>query len=257
MKIISFINEKGGVGKTTTVVNTAYSLAQDGHKVLMVDLDPQASATSIIGLGNGNVDNPDTFTSYDIFFNQFDSSKDIRHKYGVDVITADDRLAGVDVSGLPKEVDTTLAKFFKRSEFDYDFVLLDCKASIGLLTVNALVASTHFVAVTQSQHLSLEGLPKLFKTLNTIKCELGVYPQMLGILVTMFNKHLTHERDQIAAIQKSQFKSMLFDTIIRTNTAINRASHSAVPIGVYDNNSRGAIDYRNFASEFVKRAVKK
>ena len=174
----------------------------------------------------------------------------------MDVIIADDRLASVDLYGMKNDSGKILFKFFQKSKLQYDFVLLDCKGSIGILATNALVASTHFVAVTQSHYLSLEGLPKLFKTINTIKCELGTHPELLGILVTMFNKNLTHDREMVSAIKKSPFKSVLFDTMIRTNTAISRASHSAVPIGVYDNNARGAIDYRNFASEFVKRAVK-
>jgi len=256
LNIISFINEKGGVGKTQTAVKLAYFLGQARRKVLLIDLDPQASATSIIGLGSRHVDNPHTFTSYDLFFDQFDPKKDICSKYGVDVIPADDRLARIDMNGAPVGRMHNLDQFFKKNKLDYDYVLIDCKGALGILTINALVASTHFVAVTQSQHLSIEGLGKLFKTINTIKSDLGIHPEILGILITMFNKHLTHEKKMLKKIQDDVFKSVLFKTVIRTNTCINMASQHGVPIGIYDNNSRGAIDYRNFCLEFIKRTKK-
>jgi len=256
MRIISFINEKGGVGNSTTVVNTAYFLAKAQYRVLLIDLDPQASATSIIGLGNGHVDNPHTFTAYDIFYSGFNPKKDIISKYDVDVITGDDRLAGITLKWRPVNngiAQNVLSGFFKANKLNYDFVLIDCKGTIGLPSLNALIASTDFVVVMQAQYLALEGFPKLLKTINTIKTDYNVCPNMLGILMTMFNKGHTQDVKQLEKVKISGFKALLFNTIIRTNKTLCAAAESAVPIGLYDSTSRGSLDYESFALELAQR----
>lgn len=257
MRIISFINEKGGVGNTTTVVNAAYFIAQLGYSVLMIDLDPQASATSIIGLGSGHVDNPDTFTSYDIFFGGFNPEKDILSKYGVDVIPADDRLAMLGLGPPIKKVlrQKILSSFLKKNKLNYDFVLIDCKGTVSIASINALVASTDFVVVMQAQYLALEGFPKLLKTINTLKTDLGICPKMLGILMTMFNKGHTQDVSQLEKLKNSGFAALLFNTIIRTNTTLGAAAESAVPVGLFDATCRGSIDYMEFTEELIERTL--
>jgi len=257
MRIIPFINEKGGVGVSTSVVNTAYFIAKLDYKVLIIDLDPQASTTSMMGLGNGHVDNPDTFTSYDIFFNMFDPKKDISSINGVDIITADDRLAGMAMGERQKvsHKERILSHFFEVHQLDYDFVLIDCKGTISMLSVNALVASTDIVVVMQAQYLSVEGFPKLLKTLNTLKADLGISPNIVGILMTMFNKGHTQDVKQLDKIMKSPFKALLFDSIIRTNKALCAASERALPVGLYDARARGSFDYLYFAKELIEKTL--
>jgi len=254
---VPFINEKGGVGVSTSVVNTAYFISKLGYKVLIIDLDPQASTTSMMGLGNGHVDNPDTFTSYDLFFNMYDPKKDISTKNGVDIITADDRLAVMAMGRLPKgsRQERILEAFFEVHKLDYDFVLIDCKGTISMLSVNALVVSTDIVVVMQAQYLSVEGFPKLLKTLNTLKADLGISPNIVGILMTMFNKGHTQDVKQLEKIMNSPFKALLFNSIIRTNKTLCAASERALPVGLHDARSRGSFDYLYFAKELVEKTI--
>jgi len=255
MRVISLINEKGGVGKTTTAVSLSYFLAKLKKKVLLIDLDPQASATSIMGI---KAPFP---TTRDIFTDTSDAIKTeeyIYRSHGVDVIPSDDRLAGIEMGEIASRTarEFILSKFIKKRGLKYDYILIDCKGSLGLLTINALVASTDYIAIVQSEYLSLEGLPKLLKTVGSLESELDVSPNMIGLLLTMFDSRLKLHQSTLSKIKNSGLKSLLFKTIIRINTDLGRSTEEGIPIGAYKPNCNASKDYMSLSKEVVRRSKK-
>lgn len=248
--VISITNQKGGVGKTTTALSLSVSLAENKAKVLIIDADPQSSASS--GL---NVDNKVSF--YD-----FLSVKDgnlanyiQRTKwFDLHMIPADPRLSGLELEWASIEKPSFILKEkLSTKEFSYfDYIIIDCPPSLGLLTVNALVASEFFVVPLQCEYYALEGLSLLLNSACAVKENLNSDLRLLGILLTMFDSRnsLSHKVEEQV---RMHFKDRVFNTIIPRNVRLSEAPSHGLPISIYDPKSTGAIAYKNLALELASK----
>ena len=256
MQIISIINQKGGVGKTTTVINLAAGLAQKRKKILVIDLDPQGNATT--GLGLSNLDN-----SSDTIYGVLNGSKSILDVIkktkieNLDIITSN-----VDLSGL--EVETAndserafilkakLAAYLNDSNGSYDYILIDCPPSLSLLTVMALVSSNSLVVPLQTEFFALEGLTQLVKTVERIKVNLNPELEIRGILLTMYDKRnrLTAQAEKEA---RDYFKEKVYLTIIPRNVRLSEAPSHGIPVLIYDKTCPGSKSYFSFTDEFINQ----
>lgn len=253
-KIISIVNQKGGVGKTTTAINLSYSLAKLGKRVLLVDLDPQSNASSGLGF-DGSDDASDTI--YDVITSGV-AAEDVRvplvHSgHTVDLLPSSTNLSAAEVEIVNEEDRSRrLKNALKAIESDYDVVLIDCPPSLGLLTVNALTASHSVLIPLQCEYFALEGLGQLLRTVQYIRQDLNPDLALEGILLTMYDK-----RNRICNEVKDQvlghFGDDVFKTIIKRNVRLAEAPSHSIPIDVYDPGSHGANDYRSLASEFASR----
>ena len=254
MKIISIINQKGGVGKTTTVINLASALSQQGKKILVIDLDPQGNATT--GLGLSNTEQSDK-TIYGIL-NGTTSIPDVIKKTkfeNLDLITSN-----VDLSGLEVETagDTDrafilkvkLTAYLKDSRSLYDYILIDCPPSLSLLTVMALVSSNSLLVPLQTEFFALEGLTQLMKTIDRIKVNLNPELTIQGILLTMYDRRnkLSSEVEKEA---RDYFKDKVYKTVIPRNVRLSEAPSHGVPVLIYDKSCPGSKSYYSFTDEFI------
>ena len=255
-KIISVINQKGGVGKTTTVINLAAGLTMKGKKILVIDLDPQGNATT--GLGLSNTENSE-LTIYSVL----NGNKKI-----LEVIqsTKFEKLylvsSNVDLSGLEVETagDTRrafklkdeLAPILNNSRAQYDYILIDCPPSLSLLTVMALVASDELVVPLQTEFFALEGLTQLMKTIDRIKSNLNATLNIRGILLTMYDKRnrLSGEVEKEA---REYFKDIVYQTIVPRNVRLSEAPSHGVPVLIYDKACPGSKSYFSFTEEFLNQ----
>ena len=256
MKIISIINQKGGVGKTTTVINLASALSQQKNKILVVDLDPQGNATT--GLGLSNLERSDE-TIYGILNGTKTISEVIKKtKFdNLDLITSN-----VDLSGL--EVETAgdserafilkvkLAAYLKDSGGSYDYILLDCPPSLSLLTVMALVCSNSLLVPLQTEFFALEGLTQLMKTIDRIKVNLNPNLEIQGILLTMYDRR-NKLSSQVEHEARNYFKEKVYQTVIPRNVRLSEAPSHGVPVLIYDKNCPGSKSYYSFTNEFINQ----
>tara|TARA_X000000368_G_scaffold387894_1_gene348993 strand:- start:157 stop:957 length:801 start_codon:yes stop_codon:yes gene_type:complete len=255
-KIISVINQKGGVGKTTTVINLAAGLAIKGKKILVIDLDPQGNATT--GLGLSNIENSE-LTIYSVLNGNKKISEVIQAtKFeNLNLVTSN-----VDLSGLEVETagDTRrafklkdeLAPILNNSRAQYDYILIDCPPSLSLLTVMALVASDELVVPLQTEFFALEGLTQLMKTIERIKSNLNSSLNIRGILLTMYDKRnkLSGEVEQEA---RNYFKEKVYQTVVPRNVRLSEAPSHGVPVLLYDKTCPGSKSYFNFTDEFLNQ----
>ena len=253
-KIISVINQKGGVGKTTTVINLAAGLTMKGKKILVIDLDPQGNATT--GLGLSNTENSE-LTIYSVLNGNKKISEVIQStKFeNLNLITSN-----VDLSGL--EIETAgdnrrafklkdeLASILNDSRASYDYILIDCPPSLSLLTIMALVASNELVVPLQTEFFALEGLTQLMKTIERIKSNLNPSLNIRGILLTMYDKRnkLSGEVEQEA---RNYFKEKVYSIVVPRNVRLSEAPSHGVPVLVYDKSCPGSKAYFNFTDEFL------
>ena len=259
MQIISVINQKGGVGKTTTVINLAAGLAQQGKKVLIIDLDPQGNATT--GLGLSNLENSSN-TIYGVL-NGTKSIKEVIKKTefeNLDIITSN-----VDLSGL--EVETAsdnetffilklkLAHYLNDSRASYDYILIDCPPSLSLITVMALVSSNSLVVPLQAEFFALEGLTQLMKTIERIKVSLNPELQIRGILLTMYDKR-NKLSAQVEKEARDHFNDKVYQTVIPRNVRLSEAPSHGMPVLIYDNSCLGSKSYFSFTDEFINQEHK-
>ena len=255
-KIISVINQKGGVGKTTTVINLAAGLTTKGKKILVIDLDPQGNATT--GLGLSNNDNSDR-TIYSVLNGTRKVSEVITKTNieNLDLITSN-----VDLSGLEVETagDTRRAFILKEqitaylndSRGLYDYVIIDCPPSLSLLTIMALVASNSLVVPLQTEFFALEGLTQLMKTIERIKTNLNPELLIKGILLTMYDKR-NKLSSQVEAEAREYFKDKVYQTVVPRNVRLSEAPSHGVPVLIYDKTCPGSKSYFNFTDEFLNQ----
>ena len=256
-KVISVINQKGGVGKTTTVINLATALADIGKKILVIDLDPQGNATT--GLG---VENKDVIKNiYKIIIGQNDPQNCIRTSCvkNLDLIGSNVNLSGLEVETandperafLLKKTLNENKKIFEK----YETIFIDCPPSLSLLTVMSLVVADELIVPLQTEFFALEGISQLVKTIERIKINLNPELHIRGILLTMFDKRnkLSNQVDQEA---RKYFKEKVYRTVIPRNVRLSEAPSHGVPCIVYDKNCLGSQSYLTLAKEFVEQSNK-
>ena len=250
-KIIAIANQKGGVGKTTTSVNLAASLGVLEKKVLLIDADPQANATSGLGV---NVDEV-AIGSYQVLEHTATAKETIveTSSPNVSIIPAHIDLVAIEIELVDKqEREYMLKKSLQEIKNDFDYILIDCAPSLGLITLNSLVAADSVIIPIQCEYFALEGLGKL---LNTIKSVQNIHNPDLdieGLLLTMFDSRLRLSNQVVEEVRK-HFSTMVFDTIIRRNTRLGEAPSYGESIISYDATSKGAVNYINLAHELLKK----
>jgi len=248
-KIISIINQKGGVGKTTTAINLAASLGILEKKTLLIDFDPQANATT--GLNNFNIKND--FSIYDAMIGNkkiADTISNTSLEY-MHFIKSDANLVGCEIELVSlANREKQLLKLVNRIKKNYDYILIDCPPSLGLLTLNALTASSEVLIPIQSEFFALEGLKSLEETIKIVKENINERLNILGLLITMHTKRLKLSK-KVEKLLKRNFKNKLFKTKINRNVRLAEAPDDGKPAIMYDVNCSGAKDYMKLALEII------
>ncbi len=250
-KIFSFCNQKGGVGKTTSTINIATVLSQKGLRVLVLDMDSQANSTC--GLGEEKP-GPE-FTSYQLFVENSDVSTIIRKTAikGLDLIPANFELSGAEIELVSRERrEYILAEHLKTLGEDYDFVLIDCPPSLGLITINCLTASDYLIIPLQCEYYALEGLGQLLNTFQLVKANLRPELEVGGVLMTMADLR-TNLTQQVIDEVKSFFKEKVFESIIPRSVKLSEAPSFGKPAVIYDAANRGSKAYIAAGIEFKRR----
>ncbi|MBN2378396.1 ParA family protein [candidate division WOR-3 bacterium] len=251
MRRISIVNQKGGVGKTTTAVNLSAALAVAEKRVLLVDVDAQANATSGIGIDTREV----PFSSYDILSDPDSAGKAIVStsiKY-LDIIPASLDLAGLEIELIDEEGRAQrLRQVLSSIDSGYDYVIIDAPPSLGLLTLNALVAAQGVIIPVQCEYYSLEGIGKLMSTLDRVRASLNPSLDVFGVLLTMYDPR-TNLADQVADEVRKYFRDKVFSTMIPRNVRLAEAPSFGQTILHYDIDSRGARAYLDLAQEVIER----
>lgn len=250
--IISMCNQKGGVGKTTSTINLGACLAEAGRKVLLVDLDPQGALSAGLGVPHDQLD----LTIYNLMLDRNTSIHNAIHKTsvpGLDLVPANIDLSAAEIQ-LVNEVgrEQTLARALRPVIRDYDFIILDCQPSLGLLTVNALACSHGVIIPMECEYFSLRGLALLTDTVDKVRDRLNFDLEVTGILVTMFDRRTTHAREVMERVVEV-FEDKVFDTVITRTVRFPETSVAGEPIISWAPSSQGAAQYRQLARELIAR----
>ena len=250
-KVISIANQKGGVGKTTSSINLAYSLAVLEHKVLLVDADPQANTTSGLGIDPKNVrmglyealvkdENPE-----DCILESMSSFLDI-FPSNIDLVGAE-----IEMIDLPNR-ESLMQRVLGKVKNKYDFVIIDCSPSLGLITTNALAASDSVIVPVQCEYFALEGLGKLLNTIKIIQRSINTKLEIEGLFLTMYDSRLRLS-NQVVDEVKLHFQDLVFETIIQRNTRLSEAPSFGLPVLEHDATARGSVNYLNLAREILQK----
>ena len=249
-KIISIVNQKGGVGKTTTAVNLASAVGVAGKKVLLIDLDPQGNTTSAYGIAK-NTKN----TSYSLLMGEISASEAIVKTAfkNVDVIPTTMDLAGAEIELISvSSRENALKNALSSIRENYDFIFIDCPPSLSIITINALTASDSFLVPIQCEYFALEGLSQLMASVRQVKLRYNSLIELEGVLLTMYDGRLNLTRQVVLEIKKF-FGNKLYSTVIPRAVRLSEAPSFGKPIQYYDKHSKGAIAYNDLAKEFIKR----
>lgn len=259
--VISVINQKGGVGKTTTVINLSVYLATQGKRVLVIDLDPQGNLTSGLGVvlpTSTKADitgrNNDSPTIYDVLIEgkKVDDVVVATQTEGLSILPANIELSGAEVEMVPMmSRETLLKKALREMGSKFDVVFIDCPPSLGLLTINALVAADRILIPIQCEYFALEGLGQLMNTVKLVKSNLNPELEIAGVILTMFDTRTNLSRDVSAEVREF-FKEKVFKTVIPRNIRLSEAPSHGLPISEYDPNSTGAKSYYDLAQEVLQ-----
>lgn len=244
--VISLLNHKGGVGKTTSAINIGAGLVELGQRVLLVDLDPQANLSLSLGIGRQAV------TIYESLMGESDLVP-VKHRERLDVITSSLDLSSAEME-LVNEAgrEFILRELFAGVDDDYDFIIIDCPPSLGLLTLNALTSSQQIIIPLQTEFLAMQGLAKIKQVIQKVKLRLNKELHISGVLATMYDSRKVLNRDVVETIKK-YFGPLLFETFIRDNVALAEAPAQRQDIFGYAGNSMGAKDYLNVCKEILDR----
>lgn len=250
VKIISIFNQKGGVGKTTTNVNLCAALALKGKKVLSIDIDPQGNSTSGFGFDKNGLE----FTIYNVLIEDYDINKIIFQTEieNLDVIPANIQLAGAEIELTnTKYREKTLKEKINLIEKKYDFIIIDCPPSLGLLSLNSLTASTSVLIPIQCEYYSLEGVGQLIDTVKLVRQNLNPKLEIEGVLLNMFDGR-TNLSIQVVEEVKKYFKDKVYRTVIPRSVRLAEAPSFGQPIMLYDDKSKGSIAYTKLSEEIIK-----
>jgi chromosome partitioning protein len=250
-KIIAILNQKGGVGKTTTTVNLAAYLAKKGRKILVVDLDPQGNTTSGLGLDKREL----SATLYDVLFGRAEASKTIvkAGEHGFEILPSNAQLAAAEV-----ELVGIVARELKLrqilQDLAYDYILIDCPPSLGLLSINALSAADEVLIPVQTEYYAMEGLSQLLEVIQQVRQALNPNLNLLGVILTMYDKR-TSLSEQVMAEVKKHFGGKVFTTVIPRSIRLAEAPSFGRSIAHHDPLSRGAEAYKSLADELESRII--
>ncbi|MBD5369885.1 MAG: ParA family protein [Bacteroides sp.] len=254
-KTIAIANQKGGVGKTTTAFNLGTSLASEGKKVLLVDADPQANATSGLGIDPAACE----ASIYDCMVDAYPAADAVCPTpiEGLSLIASRIDLVGAEVEMMNRpDRDRVLARVLDSVKDDYDYILIDCSPSLGIITVNALTAADSVIIPVQAEYFALEGISQLLNTIRIIKSRLKPTLEIEGFLLTMYDARL-RLANQIYEELKGHFGDMVFKTVIPRNIKLSESPSHGMPVMLYDPDSRGAIAYIQLARELIQRHRKR
>lgn len=250
-KIISIVNQKGGVGKTTTAVNLSAALGAEGKKILLIDIDPQGNSTSGFGINKREVE----LSSYEVLTGQTKMASAIQKTdfENVDILPANMNLAGAEIEIIEMDNREGLLKTAIAEVLDsYDYIFLDCPPSLGLITLNSLCASSTFLVPIQCEYYALEGLSQLMATVRQIKRRYNSFLELESVLLTMYDGRLNLTQQVVNEVKKF-FPQKVYSTVIPRNVRLSEAPSFGQPVIYYDRRSNGAEAYTSLAKEFLKK----